>query len=205
MWSVYKIENRNTGKAYIGITGQKVRYRWKCHYHDAQNGFGSRGRLVHAAMRKHGLASFSFEVIGCTDNAETAKAMERTAIRVFGSIAPGGYNLTVGGDGTAAPALATRAKMRAAQLGKRQSPELIEKRRQKIIGCKHSPESVERSAAARRGAKRSDQFRSDCRQRAANQFSDPAARKRVSEMLRLKWKDPAYREAMLKARRKEAK
>lgn len=203
MWSVYKIENRRSGKAYIGITGQAPRYRWKCHYHDTFR--PGRGHHLHAALRKHGFDAFTFEVIGQAPDAETAKAMEKIAIRVFGSLAPNGYNLTAGGDGATTPSAETRARMRAAQLGRKQASETIEKRRQKQIGRRRSPEAIERSAAARRGATRSDAFKESCRKRANTQFSDPAARARVSELLRAKWADPAYREAMLSARRKEAK
>lgn len=201
-WSVYRIENRLTGKTYIGITGQRVENRWKVHYSEA--GLGTRMRCIHAAIRKYGLEHFTFEIIGRSPDAKTAKRMEKLAIRVHGSIAPGGYNLTAGGDGVLTPSAETRARMRAAQLGRKQAPETIEKRRQKQIGRKRSPEAVERSAKARRGATRSDKFKDGCRQRASRQFADPAARARVSEMLRAKWQDPTYREAMLAARRKEA-
>lgn len=203
MWSVYKIENRRSGKAYIGITGQAPRYRWKCHYHDTFR--PGRGHHLHAALRKHGFDAFTFEVIGQAPDAETAKAMEKIAIRVFGSLAPNGYNLTAGGDGATTPSAETRARMRAAQLGRKQAPETIEKRRYQQIGRKRSPEAVRKSAEARRGATRSEAFKAECRKRASRQFSDPAARARVSEMLRAKWADPAYREAMRAARRKEAK
>lgn len=200
MWSVYRIENRLTGKTYIGITGQRVENRWKVHYSEAN--LGKRMRCVHAAIRKYGLECFTFEVIGQAPDAETAKQMEMLAIRIHGSIAPSGYNLTAGGDGMSAPSAETRARMRAAQLGRRQAPETIEKRRQKQLGRKRSPEAVERSARARRGATRSDEFKDGCRQRASRQFADPAARARVSEMLRAKWQDPTYREAMLAARKR---
>jgi group I intron endonuclease len=203
MWSIYKIENRRTGKAYIGFTGQRVSKRWEVHCSEAN--VGTRMRCIHAALRKHGFDAFTFEVIGTAADAETAKAMEQLAIRVYGSIAPGGYNLTAGGDGMLTPSPETRAKMRAAQIGRKQASETIEKRRQKQIGRRRSPEAIERSAAARRGATRSDAFKESCRKRANTQFSDPAARARVSELLRAKWADPAYREAMLSARRKEAK
>jgi group I intron endonuclease len=203
MWSIYKIENRRTGKAYIGFTGQRVSRRWEVHCSEAK--VGTRMRCIHAALRKHGFDAFTFEVIGAAPEAETAKAMEQTAIRVYGSIAPSGYNLTAGGDGALTPSPETRARMRTAQVGRKQSPDTIEKRRQKQIGRKRSPEAVERSAAARRGAVRSRAFKEACRARANQQFADPAARARVGEMLRAKWNDPAYREAMLAARRKEAK
>ena len=79
MWSIYKIENRRTGKAYIGFTGQRVSKRWEVHCSEAN--VGTRMRCIHAALRKHGFDAFTFEVIGTAADAETAKAMEQLAIR----------------------------------------------------------------------------------------------------------------------------
>lgn len=182
IWTIYKIENRLSGKAYIGITRQPVKNRWKAHYSEAN--CGSRMRAVHAALRAHGLEAFTFEVIGSAATAEEATAKERMAIVIFGSVAPGGYNLTAGGEGTESPALETRQRMRAAQLGRKQSAETIEKRRRSLTGRKRNPDSIKKSADARRGVKRSDEFRAACRERAIRQFSNPVQRAKVSASVR---------------------
>lgn len=201
IWTVYKLENKINGKCYIGITSQKPERRLKLHYHDVNSGYG---KLLHKAMRKHGIDNFRFDVIGCAFSLENANQLEKLAIKIYKSKSPYGYNLTIGGDGTQDPSPETRAAMRAAQLGKKQSIETIEKRRIQQIGRKRNPDAVQKSADARRGVKRSEEFKQQCRERAAKQFADPEQKRLVSETMKAKWQNPEYRDMILQSRMKRA-
>lgn len=196
IWQIYHFENKINGKSYVGITRQAMDRRLKLHYHDIKSG---RGRLIHRAFAKHGVENFRFNVIGTANSLKEANLKEVLAIKIYNAKSPIGYNLTIGGDGGSDPSPEARAAMRKAQLGKKQSPETIEKRRQKIIGVKRDFETIKKSADARRGAKRSEEFRKQCRERAALQFSDPAQRAKISQSMKEKWADHKYREMIMTA------
>ena len=196
IWHIYHFENKINGKSYVGITRQNISRRLNLHYHDIKS---NRGRLIHRAFAKHGIENFRFNIIGSANSLEEANAKEIMAIKIYSAKSPLGYNLTVGGDGSAEPSEETRERMRVAHLGKKQSIETIEKRRLSCIGVKRAPETVKKSADARRGAKRSEEFKQQCRERAARQFSDAAARAKVSETMKEKWADPQYRKMILEA------
>lgn len=197
-WKIYKIENRITLKCYIGITGQPIQNRWKVHCSEAN--LGTRHRAIHSALAKYGIENFEFSIIGYATTDDLAKRSERLAIRIYNSLAPNGYNLTSGGDGSYDPSPETRKKMRDSHLGKVQSPETIKKRTLQMTGKKRSPESVEKSASARRGAKRSEEFKAACRERAKAQFESKLARENASLSIKAKWTDPDYRSMMMKRR-----
>jgi group I intron endonuclease len=196
IWHIYKFENKLNGRCYIGLTKQNIKNRLKLHYHDVRSG---RGQLVHRAFAKYGTENFWFHLLGTANSLEEANQKEILAIKIFNSKSPYGYNLTIGGDGTQNPSDKTREKMRQSQLGKKQSDETIEKRRLARLGVKRAPEVVKKSADARRGAKRSEEFRQQCRERAARQFSDLSARAKVSQTMKAKWADPQYRTMILEA------
>ena len=65
---------------------------------------------------------------------------------------------------------------------------------------KPSPECIKKSADARRGVKRSEEFKQACRERAAKQFSNPVQRAKISETMKLKWANPEYRQMIMDSR-----
>lgn len=93
---IYRIRHIETGRSYIGWTGN-IEQRWKRHRHLS----GSKSRnAIHCALRKYGIDAFSFEVIEQFEGVEAdARAREINWIAVEGTLSPGGYNMTVGGDG----------------------------------------------------------------------------------------------------------
>ena len=137
VWCLYTIENQVNGKWYIGISSQVAR-RWVDH----KSGHGS--KLVYQAIKKYGLDSFKFDIL-CEGCEEDIKKLEIAMIEKYNTMAPGGYNLTAGGEGSVGwrPGEETRRKMSTAHAGKRNS----------MYGKKHSEETRRKIAAKAKGRK----------------------------------------------------
>lgn len=96
MVGIYKITNKANGKIYVGQSID-IEERWKQHRWKAFNcnevGYHS---AIHAAMRKHGLDNFVYEVLEqCA--AEELDEKERYWINLLNCITPNGYNILSGG------------------------------------------------------------------------------------------------------------
>lgn len=115
MW-IYKVTNVLNGKCYVGKT-KSLRRRWAQH-----RSLKDRTSGIVKAMLKHGVENFTFEVL--QDGIETHQELSRLEIEWIErlkSFGPGGYNMTLGGDGAVSRAAcayalgkksdATRAKM----------------------------------------------------------------------------------------------
>ena len=135
MWYLYTITNRANGKQYVGIT-VNVGRRWIEH----KSGHGS--KLVWQAIGKYGIENLVFDVL-CEGCEKDTKQLEILLISQLDTKAPGGYNLTDGGEGATGwkPTKETREKMsqahkgsRNSMFGKIQSKETREKIRTKAKG-----------------------------------------------------------------------
>ena len=137
VWCLYTIENQINGKWYIGISSQVAR-RWIEH----KSGHGS--KLVYQAIKKYGLDSLKFDILceGCKEN---IKKLEIAMIEKYNSMAPNGYNLTAGGEGSVGYTHSeeTRRKMRESRTGKRNG----------MYGKKHSKETRRKIASKAKGRK----------------------------------------------------
>jgi group I intron endonuclease len=87
---LYLYQNRENGKAYIGITinpGQRFKKHAK----------GDSGSLsFNHAIKKHGIENFEFKILAIFDDVNAADYHENAAIAAFRSLSPSGYNL-IGG------------------------------------------------------------------------------------------------------------
>lgn len=137
MWYLYTITNQINGKQYIGISSN-IAHRFICH----KSGHGS--KLVYQAIKKYGLENLRFDVL-CEGCEEDIKQLEVTLIADRETKAPGGYNLTEGGEGSTGckPGIETRQKMSKAQSGKNNA----------MYGKKHSKETKKKLAAKASGVK----------------------------------------------------
>lgn len=86
-----------SGKKYYGISKRFDR-RMLEHQASAK---GGESYAISKAIRKYGWEAFSKEII-CTGVPGAIKQLEISAIATDGTLAPNGYNLTAGGDGTTA-------------------------------------------------------------------------------------------------------
>ncbi len=155
MGFIYKLDFAS-GKSYIGLTTRTVMERIDQHRMNTKS--PKRSFLVHKAWLKHGEPSVT--ILDECDG-EELKQSERDAIRVYGTIAPGGYNLSIGGD---LPMMSqeTRDKMGAAHKGKRKS----EQHRLKI-------------GESNLGKRRNDETRA--KMSCAQSSRDPATRNDISQ------------------------
>lgn len=91
---VYKIENRITGKMYIGITKNGISGRYPGRSWKVSN---ARSRLVKKAMTKYGSDNFEINIIEeCV--VDLLEEKEKYYIDFYNSFTPNGYNLTRGGE-----------------------------------------------------------------------------------------------------------
>lgn len=97
IWTLYKITNTKNAKVYIGQTVRTLEKRWHSHVCEAQRNADSTIKLARA-IRKHGAAFFTVEVLELCASPEAANAREIALIAQHDSIAQG-YNISAGGGG----------------------------------------------------------------------------------------------------------
>lgn len=110
MFDVY-MHTSPSGKRYVGYSGDGMAQRWREHVQET--GLGG-DRLICRAIRKYSADAFRSEVLAQVSTEAEAKALEIECIAAAGSLAPGGYNATAGGEGITAACPVTRAKLVAA-------------------------------------------------------------------------------------------
>ena len=226
MGCLYKLTSPS-GKSYIGISSKGLEARWAKH---VEHALGKRtAGALYAALRKYGTDSFSREVIGCSDDWDTLRQMEIDAIRDHGTLAPRGYNITQGGEGTRDRLSdQARANISAAQRKRYARPEERErllrvgeaarKRMSEDAAAKRaqlkaerqryltSPEFKARHSASVREAMARPAVAEKVRECARKRASDPLWRARISESKRGKSLAPCSDERKLRiaeARRRE--
>jgi group I intron endonuclease len=98
---IYKITNKNNNMIYIGQTiKERPTDRFSQHRYLARHQEQEKtASYLHRAMASEGVDNFSFEVIEEIEN-NKLNEREKYWIKVLNSLAPNGYNLTSGGEGT---------------------------------------------------------------------------------------------------------
>ena len=133
---IYKYENLDDGKIYIGKTVQELCKRLRQHTYSKGNS------PLDKAIKKYGLEKFDIEVIAEADTEEELNSLEMFFIEFYGCKIPDGYNLTDGGEGSAGRIISeeTRKKLSKSITGKKLKPEVIaflasipKKNRRKVI------------------------------------------------------------------------
>jgi group I intron endonuclease len=93
MYEIYIITNIVNAKQYVGIT-TNIDLRWRRHKNANED------QYIHRAIKKHGLNNFVFTHFATAFDKESAKFIEKLLIIEHNTLAPNGYNLTEGGEGT---------------------------------------------------------------------------------------------------------
>jgi group I intron endonuclease len=164
---IYLATNLNNGKQYVGKTMFTLEKRWAKHCYDA--GYKPRG-YFHLAIRKYGIDSFKVEVLKELGTNEEASFYEKFYIKTLNTLAPGGYNLTEGGEGVLGLVRSeewkrtiaakrkgtkqsdkTKEKIASANRGRVCSQQSRDKIRMSLTGKRHSPERVAAMKAGRYG------------------------------------------------------
>jgi group I intron endonuclease len=131
----YKVTNLVNWKGYIGIT-TNPQMRWANHRWCPE----SRRRVFQHAIHKYGQENFRFEIIAEAYSRKELLVLERALIAEHGTFARtgGGYNRTIGGEGTA---------------GWRRTPEQIARMSAARKGFRHTPETKAKLSAMQTGKK----------------------------------------------------
>jgi group I intron endonuclease len=91
---LYRITNKINGKIYIGQSIDTIR-RWYEHKRDAA--LEKPTMVITWAIKKYGNDAFEFDVIAGCQTWEDANETEALLIAQYGSLAPNGYNVALGG------------------------------------------------------------------------------------------------------------
>lgn len=115
-FEVYCITNNITGKKYIGITNQGVLVRFSKHCAEAN---GGSNRCLCKSIRKYGKDAFTVKCIDEANSFDEVLKKEIHYINIYGTLAPNGYNMTAGGEGSLGRILKpeTILKMSKAKMG----------------------------------------------------------------------------------------
>ena len=135
MGYIYKLTFAS-GKAYVGMTTRPLEHRLYLHrFHAERADYGN--RLVYNAWRKHGEPTV--EVVEEVPDNQLA-SLEIRYIAEFGTLTPGGYNLTAGGEATLGykHTEESRAVMKAKRKLQVFSESSNQKRREKMLGNTHA-------------------------------------------------------------------
>lgn len=195
MGCLYKLTSPS-GKSYIGISSIGFESRWQQHCRNAKNNCNE-CRAIYAAIRKYGPKNFTCKVLYEEDSWERLCEMESAAIIEHGTFSPGGYNLTLGGEGTVGcqPSETARRKMSEAQKRLGNNPKHAARRKESLkkavsIRAKrwHARSAAEKEAwgkehgeKVRRGHA-TEESRAKTIAAAKKRAADPALRKKLSEV-----------------------
>jgi len=169
-FTVYCHIHIESGRRYVGLTSQTMEKRWKNHVHAAKHANGKNRYHFANAIRAYGKDAFSHEVLDVCETLEEANAREEFWVEHFKTRDPEfGFNIAPGGAHAPHPIKNPwdrpefRDKMAAVL------PKLIE------AGL--SPETRAKTVVTLR----TPEFRQKASELTRQQFSDPAARLKMSE------------------------
>ena len=159
MGELYRLDFAS-GKSYIGITEKTAEHRFKGHRTSLRLGAKA---LVYKAWRKYGEPKLT--VLAIVEDCELS-ATEIRAIAIFKTLAPNGYNLSMGGHLAPSKHPEVAAKISRSQMGnksftgRKHTEETKAKMRASnhhksgMLGKKWSPEARDKIISALKGQKR---------------------------------------------------
>lgn len=133
---VYLVTNTVSGKQYVGQTTHRLKVRWKHHLKSVRNGSTC---ALHCAIRKYGAVIFKVEQIDSAETLDKLNEKEVYYIATLKTLAPGGYNLTIGGDGVAGYSHTdeTRRRLSRVFLGKGVREKTQQRRLESLVNRKY--------------------------------------------------------------------
>lgn len=143
---IYKAENLINGKVYIGKTVKSLKHRISRHV--ANN----RGEPFARAIKKYGIQSIEFSVIDVANDEATLSEKEKYWIKYYNSHSGRGYNLTDGGEGSIGlhHTEESKAKVSAANKGRKRSLESIRRTADANRGRRHTLEELGKMSVSRK-------------------------------------------------------
>lgn len=157
-FDVYKITNTVSGKTYVGITGKGYERRFSEHCYGAFS--LNKDNLLSKTLRKHGVESFTIELVDVAHSFSDAVQKEKMWIEKTESYDPNGYNLTVGGEGTLGLKWSEESKKNASENAYERTEEhraaaaaRLDKYRDQITATRQKPENREKARLNNLGEK----------------------------------------------------
>jgi len=130
---LYKILNKNTGKAYIGQTINKPEIRFGYHTQRLKKGTHD-NEYLQRSFNKHGIDSFMFYTILKTDDLESLNLYEEQFIKILRATDRNfGYNIRPGGLNTK-HSEETKKKISLAGMGRPKTENEVNLIRKRMIG-----------------------------------------------------------------------
>lgn len=205
MFSAYLITNRLNNKQYVGITTGSIAHRFKVHL---KNTAGRKiDMILYDAIRKYGVSNFSIEHVACASSVADLKQVEAALIAQYGTLAPHGYNATLGGEGTLGfkHSAETKAKIAAWHKGRVKSS-LSEEHKQSIskalIGKTLSEKHRQNISAGKREKRLSEEHRQNIGAAQKGKILSAEQRKKISEALSGRVRSKQHCENLSKAKLK---
>ncbi len=195
--NVYYVRNIVNGKGYVGFTNKDPTRRMKTHI----KGGDRAAPLLHEAIIEFGVENFTLETLFVGSHNQALKK-EQEFIKKFKTLAPNGYNQTVGGESAHSveacakistamkgrkPSIETRANMSAVQKARFRDPEV----KATTVARLHTPEARKKMGVTMRGNKH-----------ALGNHHTEAYRARLSAMATEQIRNPEHRAAMLEGHRR---
>lgn len=90
---IYKFENKQNGKVYIGQSINPEKRKME-HIYGRKN---KKDTYFDRILKKQGAENFDFEIIDCANSTKEIDELEKKYIELYNSIKPNGYNILKGG------------------------------------------------------------------------------------------------------------
>lgn len=182
---IYFVEHRDTGRVYVGQTTRQLSQRWNEHQKS------SYCNLLYRAIKKYGKDRFDIYPVDYADNQNDLNAKEVFYINLLNSsIREFGFNLRAGGS-HGKHSDESKQKMSVSVRKAYENPEFKAKLSAAKIGVKHTPERVANVVAALTGKKASDKAKKSLSAARTKLWKDPVASENM-------------RQASIEARRSES-
>lgn len=165
---IYKITNLINGKIYIGQTTTTLEKRWKRHTWTCTQK-NPRMAITHA-INKYGKENFTIELIYTASSISELNEKEIFYIKLFDSLSPNGYNLSIGGMNRV-HSEETRKKISESNKGRIVSDETRRKSSESHKGFKVTEETKEKLRIANTGKKVSEKTRLLCSEKLAKTYT----------------------------------
>lgn len=202
---IYQIRNAANGKSYIG-SAINIRKRWREH-RKALLKQSHHSSTLQRAWDKYGADAFVFEILRFVTRKENLIRVEQHYLDRFRSADKKiGYNIspTAGSCLGVVRTPETKAKLSAANKGKKHSPESRAKMSAARKGFALSPEHVAKLSAANKGKKASPETRAKLSEIHKLRLGNPEERAKLSGIAKRQWQNPDYQaKALAGAARRE--
>lgn len=192
MFICYEITSSATRKKYIGITGRGSGTRIAQHFKDAMSGSSF---LLHRAIRKYGKETFSISVIRECETKEEAVRLEVELIEKLGTLNPGGYNMTTGGEGVVELCAEGKRRKSESVKARHRDPEFKARHLAGVIRSK-TPEFREKISKLHKGRP----MHPNAAKAILEAKKTPEYREIASEASKRTWSKPGYKGEWVKAK-----